>query len=192
MTEEIWSKLPHTGESLVVADYPVVAPELSDDKAAHGMEVLKELIRSVRNIRAEVNTPLSKPITLLIQTNDQTVEEFLINNKNYIERFCNPEELVISNELDAPELAMSAILTGATIYLPLAGLINIEEEISRLAKELDKYNQEVKRVQGKLSNERFVANAPEDVVAQERSKEADYLEKKQQVQERIEQLRTIQ
>jgi len=192
VTEEIWSKLPHTGESLVVADYPVVAPELSDDKAAHGMEVLKELIRSVRNIRAEVNTPLSKPITLLIQTNDQTVEEFLINNKNYIERFCNPEELVISNELDAPELAMSAILTGATIYLPLAGLINIEEEISRLAKELDKYNQEVKRVQGKLSNERFVANAPEDVVAQERSKEADYLEKKQQVQERIEQLRTIQ
>jgi len=135
---------------------------------------------------------LSKPITLLIQTNDQTVEEFLINNKNYIERFCNPEELVISNELDAPELAMSAILTGATIYLPLAGLINIEEEISRLAKELDKYNQEVKRVQGKLSNERFVANAPEEVVAQERSKEADYLEKKQQVQERIEQLRTIQ
>jgi len=192
VTEEIWSKLPHTGESLVVADYPLVAPELSDDKAAHGMEVLKELIRSVRNIRAEVNTPLSKPITLLIQTNDQTVEEFLINNKNYIERFCNPEELVISNELDAPELAMSAILTGATIYLPLAGLINIEEEISRLAKELDKYNQEVKRVQGKLSNERFVANAPEDVVAQERSKEADYLEKKQQVQERIEQLRTIQ
>jgi len=100
--------------------------------------------------------------------------------------------LVISNELDAPELAMSAILTGATIYLPLAGLINIEEEISRLVKELDKYNQEVKRVQGKLSNERFVANAPEEVVAQERSKEADYLEKKQQVQERIEQLRTIQ
>lgn len=87
---------------------------------------------------------------------------------------------------------MSAILSGATIYLPLAGLINIEEEISRLEKELAKFNQEVKRVQGKLANERFVANAPEEVVAQERAKEADYLDKQKAVQERIEQLRTIQ
>lgn len=192
VTEEIWSKLPHTGDSLVVAAYPEVQPEWSDEKAAQGMEVLKELIRSVRNIRAEVNTPLSKPITLLIQTNDVEIESFLITNKNYIERFCNPEELVISNTLEAPELAMSAILSGATIYLPLAGLINIEEEISRLEKELAKFNQEVKRVQGKLANERFVANAPEEVVAQERAKEADYLDKQKAVQERIEQLRTIQ
>lgn len=71
-------------------------------------------------------------------------------------------------------------------------MINIEEEISRLEKELAKFNQEVKRVQGKLANERFVANAPEEVVAQERAKEADYLDKQKAVQERIEQLRTIQ
>ena len=76
--------------------------------------------------------------------------------------------------------------------MPLAGLINIEEEIARLEKELAKFTQEVQRVQGKLANERFVANAPEEVVAQERSKEADYLEKQKAVQERIEQLRTIQ
>ncbi len=129
---------------------------------------------------------------MLIQANEPEIEEFLIANKNYIERFCNPEELEISNSLQAPELAMSAILSGATIYLPLAGLINIEEEIARLEKELAKFTQEVQRVQGKLANERFVANAPEEVVAQERSKEADYLEKQKAVQERIEQLRTIQ
>ncbi len=73
---------------------------------------------------------------------------------------------------------MSAILSGATICL--AGLINIEEEIARLEKEPAKFTQEVQRVQGKLANERFVANAPEEVVAQERSKEADYLENKKQ------------
>ena len=129
---------------------------------------------------------------MLIQANEPEIEEFLIANKNYIERFCNPEELEISNSLQAPELAMSAILSGATVYLPLAGLINIEEEIARLEKELAKFTQEVQRVQGKLANERFVANAPEEVVAQERSKEADYLEKQKAVQERIEQLRTIQ
>jgi valyl-tRNA synthetase len=191
VTEEIWVKIPHTGESLVVADYPVVHPEYDDKTAAKGMEVLKELIRSVRNIRAEVNTPLSKPITLLIKTNDQKIDEFLIENTSYIERFCNPEELVIASDITAPDLAMSAVLTGAEIYLPLAGLINIEEEIKRLEKELAKWNGEVKRVQGKLANERFVANAPENVVAEERAKEKDYLEKQAAVQERIESLRTI-
>ena len=191
VTEEIWAKIPHTGESLVVADYPMVHPEYDDKTAAKGMEVLKELIRSVRNIRAEVNTPLSKPITLLIKTNDQKIDEFLIENTSYIERFCNPEELVIASDITAPDLAMSAVLTGAEIYLPLAGLINIEEEIKRLEKELAKWNGEVKRVQGKLANERFVANAPENVVAEERAKEKDYLEKQTAVQERIESLRTI-
>lgn len=191
VTEEIWAKIPHSGESLVVADYPVIRPENNDETAAKGMEVLKELIRSVRNIRAEVNTPLSKPITLLIKTSDSKVDEFLIENTSYIERFCNPEELVIASDIVAPDLAMSAVLTGAEIYLPLAGLINIEEEIKRLEKELAKWSGEVKRVQGKLANERFVANAPENVVAEERAKEKDYLEKQAAVQERIENLRTI-
>ncbi|WP_379946522.1 valine--tRNA ligase [Enterococcus devriesei] len=191
VTEEIWAKLPHTGESLVVVDYPVVQPENNDETAAKGMEVLKELIRSVRNIRAEVNTPLSKPITLLIKTSDPKVEAFLIENTSYIERFCNPEELTIASDITAPDLAMSAVLTGAEIYLPLAGLINIEEEIKRLEKELAKWTGEVKRVQGKLANERFVANAPEAVVDEERAKEKDYLEKQAAVQDRIESLRTI-
>ena len=191
VTEEIWAKIPHVGESLVVAEYPVVHPENNDETAAKGMEVLKELIRSVRNIRAEVNTPLSKPITLLIKTNDPKVDKFLIENTSYIERFCNPEELVIASDIIAPDLAMSAVLTGAEIYLPLAGLINIDEEIKRLEKELAKWTGEVKRVQGKLANERFVSNAPENVVAEERAKEKDYLEKQAAVQERIESLRTI-
>ena len=161
-----------------MAEYPVVHEEFNDEAAARGMEVLKEVIRSVRNIRAEVNTPLSKPITLLIKTNDTEVEEFLTANTSYLERFCNPEELVISREIEAPELAMSAVLTGAELFLPLAGLINIEEEIARLEKELDKWTKEVKRVQGKLSNERFVSNAPDEVVEAERAKEKDYLENK--------------
>ncbi|WP_165003887.1 MULTISPECIES: valine--tRNA ligase [unclassified Enterococcus] len=192
VTEEIWQHIPHQGDSLVVAKYPVVRPEFDDETASKGMEVLKELIRAVRNIRSEVNTPLSKPITLLIKTNDPKIDQFLIENTSYIERFCNPEELTIASDIAAPDLAMSAVLTGAEIFLPLAGLINIEEEIKRLEKELDKWTSEVKRVQGKLGNERFVSNAPAEVVEAERAKEKDYLEKQAAVKERIESLRTIQ
>lgn len=192
VTEEIWQHIPHQGTSLVVADYPVVHPEFNDETASKGMEVLKELIRSVRNIRSEVNTPLSKPITLMIKINDPKIGQFLTENTSYIERFCNLEELTISSEIVAPDLAMSAVLTGAEIFLPLAGLINIEEEIKRLEKELAKWTDEVKRVQGKLGNERFVANAPEEVVEAERAKEKDYLDKQAAVTERIRSLRTIQ
>lgn len=191
VTEEIWEQLPHEGSSLVTAQYPVVHPEFNDEKAAKGMGVLMELIRSVRNIRAEVNTPISKPVTLLIQTSDQAIEEFLQENKNYIDRFCNPEKLVIDSQLEPPELAMTAVLTGANIYLPLAGLIDVKEELNRLEKELEKWNKEVKRTEGKLANERFVANAPAEVVQSERDKQADYLEKQQTVKERIEQLQQI-
>ncbi len=185
VTEEIWENIPHEGESLVVADYPVVHPELSDEAATKGMDVLMELIRSVRNSRSEVNTPLSKKIELLIKTNDQTVEQFLKANTSYIERFCNPETLTISSEIEAPETAMSAVITGAEIYLPLAGLINLEEEIARLNKELDKWSKEVKRVEGKLANKRFVESAPDAVVEAEKAKYVDYLEKQVAVTERI-------
>ncbi|WP_413524238.1 valine--tRNA ligase [Carnobacterium divergens] len=185
VTEKIWESVPHHGESLVVAEYPVVRPEFNDETAAKGMEVLMELIRSVRNIRSEVNTPMSKKVELLIKTNDLTIESFLIENQHYIERFCNPETLTIASDVTAPETAMSAVITGAEIYLPLAGLINIAEEITRLEKEMAKWDGEVKRVQGKLSNERFVSSAPEAVVESERAKEKDYLEKREAVAERI-------
>lgn len=191
VTEEIFSKLPTTTGSIVVASYPEVN-EFSDESAAEGMEVLKEVIRAVRNIRAEVNTPLSKAVTILIQANDEKVQAFLTANQNYIMRFCNPDELVIATELAVPDMAMSQVITGATIYLPLANLINLTEEIARLEKELAKLDGEVKRVQGKLANERFVSKAPQAVVDQERAKEADYLEKQQAVAQRIAQLKELQ
>lgn len=185
VTEEIWDSIPHQGESIVVADYPVADVSYLDEKATEGMEVLKDLIRAVRNIRAEVNTPMSKPITLLIKTKDDVTQAFLETNTSYIERFCNPETLEISTDIVAPETAMSAVIKGAEIYLPLADLINIEEEIKRLEKELEKWTKEVQLVQGKLANERFVANAPEKVVQAEREKEQDYLAKQASVKERI-------
>lgn len=185
VTEEIWEKIPHQGESIVVAAYPTVNEAWTDEQAAEGMEVLKELIRSVRNIRSEVNAPMSKPITLLIKTSKDSVKDFFETNTNYIERFCHPEVLEIKEEFYVPDLAMSAVITGAEIYLPLEDLINIDEEIARLEKELDKWTSEVALVEKKLSNERFVSNAPEAVVAAEREKQNDYLEKQASVKERL-------
>ncbi len=83
-----------------------------------------EMIRSVRNIRAEVNTPMSKKIKMIVKAKDEAVSEIIEKNRAYFERFCNPEELQIATEVETPEKAMTAVVTGAEIILPLEGLIN--------------------------------------------------------------------
>lgn len=189
ITEEIWQNLPHEGESITVAKWPEVDADLTDNQAATEMKLLVEIIRSVRNSRAEVNTPLSKKINMIVKAKDDSTLEMLEKNRSYLERFCNPEELVMGKDVTTPDKAMSAVVTGAEIILPLEGLMNIEEEIARLEKELDKWNKEVERVQKKLSNEGFVKKAPEKVIEEERTKEKDYLEKKRTVESRIKELK---
>ncbi|MBD8007405.1 valine--tRNA ligase [Bacillus norwichensis] len=189
ITEEIWQNLPHEGESITVASWPKVKEELTDRDAANEMKILMDIIRSVRNIRAEVNTPMSKKITLMLKAQDKAVLDILQKNKSYLEKFCNPENLVMEVDMTAPEKAMTAVVTGVELFLPLAGLLNIEEEIARLEKEWAKWNSEVERVQKKLSNERFVNKAPQAVVDEERAKEKDYLAKRAIVEERIKELK---
>ncbi|NRG43256.1 valine--tRNA ligase [Bacillus sp. CRN 9] len=189
ITEEIWQNLPHEGESITVAAWPTVREELTDKAAAEEMKLLVEIIRSVRNIRAEVSTPMSKKINMMIKAKDAETAAVLTKNEGYIDRFCNPEELTINTELTAPDKAMTAVVTGAEIILPLEGLINIEEEIARLQKEWDKLNKEVERVQKKLSNDGFIKKAPEKVIEEERAKEKDYAEKRAAVEARMNELK---
>lgn len=189
ITEEIWQNLPHAGETITTAKWPEVNPEWTDEKAANDMKLLVEIIRSVRNSRAEVNTPMSKKISILLKAKDADVQSTLEENKAYIERFCNPESLMIATEIATPDKAMTSVITGAEIILPLEGLINMEEEIARLTKELDKWNKEVERVQKKLGNEGFVKKAPEKVINEEKAKEKDYLEKRAIVEARIKELK---
>ena len=191
VTEEIWQSVPHVGESLVVATYPTVHREQMDEKAAEEMEFLMDFIRSVRTVRNEMNTPLSKPINIIAKVSDAAHYAILKENESYIARFSNPEEFVYGEDVEAPSDAVTSVITGAEIYLPLAGLINIEDEIARLEKEAEKLQQEVDRVEKKLSNEKFVAKAPAAVVEAERAKGADYQAQREAVLERIATLKKI-
>lgn len=189
VTEEIFTQ--YAEGSIVTAAYPVVNPAFENEAAHTGVESLKDLIRSVRNSRAEVNVAPSKPITILIKTADQALEDFFKANSNYINRFTNPEHLEISSDLATPELAMSSVITGAEIFLPLADLLNVEEELARLNKELAKWQKELDMVGKKLSNERFVANAKPEVVEKERDKQTDYQIKYDATVERIKEMEKL-
>ncbi|GHU38576.1 valine--tRNA ligase [Bacilli bacterium] len=191
VTEEISENLGLIDGSLVVAAYPEVRPEFTDDAAVRGVEVLKDIIKSVRNIRAEVNTAPSKAVPILIKTENAEIEAFLKENSNYLTRFTNPETLEISADITAPAPAMTAVLSNVEIYLPLAGLLNISDEIARLTKELAKWQKELDMVSRKLSNEKFVANAKPEVVAKEQAKQVDYQTKFDTTQARIAELEKL-
>jgi len=153
------------------------------------MEQLVEIIKSVRQSRVEVNTPLSKSIPILIQAKNEEIETILEKNADYIHRFCNPSELTIDTNVDIPEKAMTAVVVAGKVILPLEGLIDMDKEIERLEKELDKLQKELDRVDKKLSNENFVNKAPEKIINEEREKQQKYQEKYNGVKNRIEQLK---
>ncbi|MET7026183.1 valine--tRNA ligase [Ligilactobacillus salivarius] len=189
VTEKIWLSMPHDGASLVVAEYPVEHAEFDNQVAEKDMDNLIELIKAVRNSRSEVNAPMSSAIDILIKTKDDDTRKVFENNVDYINRFCHPKRLEIAADIEAPKLAMTSVITGAEVYLPLADLIDLNEEISRLQKEAKKLESEVTRGKKKLGNEKFVANAPEAVVAKEKEKLANYKQQLAATESRIEELK---
>lgn len=193
VTEAIWQEMPDQAAKnadFAITRYPVVHDELTNDAAETAFKSLQDLIVAVRNIRSEANAPMSTAIDLLIKTNDDNLIRIFNDNADYINRFAHPKSLTIAADVQAPDLAMSQVITGAEIYVPLAELIDIDDEIARLEGETKKFSGEVKRAQGKLSNEKFVNAAPEAVVAAEREKLADWQAKLAATQERLTSLRS--
>ncbi|PTL38688.1 valine--tRNA ligase [Alkalicoccus saliphilus] len=188
LTEEVWQHLPHEGDSITVASWPV-ENEFSNRQAVKDMQLLQEIIRSVRNTRSELNVPMSRGITLYVKADNEEVLGQLERGKAYIEKFCNPTELTVGTDFQAPEKSMSSVLSGVELYMPLAGLLDLDAEIDRLGKEVKRLDGEVARLQKKLSNEGFIAKAPEKVVEEERMKEKDYMEQREKVQARLEELK---
>lgn len=190
VTEKIWLSMPHQGRSLTVAPYPKAHEQWQDQPAVDAMTVLIDVIRGVRNIRAEANAPLSKPVEILIRTKNDATKTILTNNQEFLRRFLNPTELVISPAAKAQQLAMSAITSTTEIFVPLAELIDLDQEIARVKKEVTRLQKEVDRLDKKLANQNFVAKAPAQVVDAQRKKREDYLSQLETVKTRLTKLNT--
>ena len=185
VTEKLWQAMPHDGQSIMVADYPVEHVELANQKAEGEMEDLIELIKAVRNIRNQAGAPMSSPVKMMIKVDDQAHAAVFNENRDYLDRFCHPSDLTIATEVDVPKLAMSGILAGATVYIPMAELVDLDEERARMEKEITKLEKEVARSTKKLGNEKFVNSAPEQVVAKERAKAEEWQQKLASAKERL-------
>jgi valyl-tRNA synthetase len=195
VTEELWlalsAKLGRSSESIMVEAYPAAADYPGDDKTTEEIEWLKAFIAGVRKIRGEMNLSPNRPLPVKLEAHSETDRERVAAMRIYIDRLARVGSIEwLAPGQKAPGAA-TELLGDMRILIPLAGLIDADKEIERLEKQLTRLAKDIDQTEKKLSNERFVANAPADVVAKERERADELAKRRNQLHSQQEKLREI-
>jgi len=192
ITEEIWQHLPNREcDSIMVSSWPKVREEELDAQAEEQMAAVMDAIRSIRNIRAEMEVPPSRRAKVILVVNHDWMDIFE-NSKAYFEKLAWASEVVLQRDKEGiPSNAVSAVTDKAQIFMPLEDLVDFEKEMERLLKEKANLEKELARVENKLSNRNFVEKAPPAVVEEERKKKEKYQDMMAKVLSRIEALNSM-
>ena len=190
ITEEIYGALVPEEESLMMSSWPVYREDWEFPYATEVMKHVKAITRGIRNMRAEMNVPNNKRTKVYIISSDSKLLTALEVFKESVKPLMLANDIILHYEKkDVADDAVSIVVPGATVYLPLEDLVDFEQERERLKKEEERLNSEIKRAQGMLANERFTSKAPADKVQAERDKLEKYTKMLEQVKERIDSLR---
>jgi valyl-tRNA synthetase len=184
ITEEIWQSIPNQNEDLIISTWPTFNETFSFKVEEEQMNIIMNAIRSLRNVRAEMDVPPSKRARLLINGTKE-IESLFNKNAAYIETMSGISEIQFTEE-ESVEEAATAIIDGARMFIPLADLIDYQKEYDRLNKEKSKLEGEVKRAMGKLSNEGFTSKAPAKLIESENEKLSKYQDMLREIKERLE------
>ncbi|MBU0568200.1 valine--tRNA ligase [bacterium] len=184
MTEEIWQKLPvvKEQESIILESWPKAEEDRIDEKAIKDMELVREVIYRIRNLRAEMGIPQNTRAKVLIKGESSALRE----NQDYILRLASLSLIEMGEDMAKPPLSATAVTGGLEIHLPLGDLIDLEAEKARLAKELKKIEEDLSRIQTKLANEAFRAKAPKEVVEKQEEVASKIREKRTKLKENLE------
>ncbi len=173
ITEEIWQTLPHAGESIMVSDWPVFSDALVFDKDEAEMERIMNAIKAIRNRRAEMNVAPSKKAKVFVAT---SYKDTFAMGTEFFKRLASASDVEVNDSFDI-EGSVSVVTADATIYLPLAELVDFAAEKKRLEKELAEAEKKLGFIENKLNNPGFLAKAPEKVIAQQKEDGAKLQEK---------------
>jgi valyl-tRNA synthetase len=185
ITEELWQRLPHRGDSIMVAAWPEADASREDSEAREQMDALIQLITKVRNIRSVMNIPVSAWLKVHLATTDGRVKALVEANADHFKRLARIEEINISDALPALEAAARDVVAGVEIAVPLAGLIDLGKERERINKEIGRKEKEAKGMETKLANPSFVDRAPRDVVEQTRARHDELMGEITKLQETL-------
>ena len=189
ITEEIFCTLCAEEESIMISSWPEFTEAWDFTADEEAVEMMKEAVRSIRNVRTGMNVPPSKKAKVYVVSENEGVREVFENGKVFFASLGYASEMLVqADKTGIADDAVSAVTSEAVIYMPFAELVDIEKEIERLKKEEEKLEKELARVNGMLKNERFISKAPESKVAEEREKLERYTNMMEQVKSRLAQL----
>lgn len=186
ITEEIFCTLQSEEESIMISEWPEFTKEWDFAREEAAVEMMKEAVRGIRNVRTGMNVPPSKKAKVYVVSGKESVRDVFENGKVFFATLGYASEVIVqADRTGIDEDAVSAVLPEAVIYMPFAELLDIEKEMERLKKEEERLKKELARVNGMLNNERFMSKAPESKVAEERAKLEKYTQMMTQVKERL-------
>jgi len=187
ISEEIWQHIQERSaeEALLVSEWPMVDDSKLNEEDIRLFATMQEIVSSLRNIRSEVNVSPKEELDVLIQTKTGDLATRLIENQDVLTKLESIAGLTIAASIEKPKVYSSSIVDGNEIYVPLEGLVDFEKEKERIQKEIDRLDGFLKGINGKLSNDGFVNNAPAEVVELEKKKRTDTEESLAKLREQL-------
>ncbi|MDE7206307.1 MAG: class I tRNA ligase family protein, partial [Lachnospiraceae bacterium] len=190
ITEEIFCTLQSGEESIMISKWPVFCEEREFTKDERDIEIIKEAVRGIRNVRTEMNVAPSKKAHVYVVSENADIRTTFEEGRLFFASLAYASDVTIQESKSGiADDAVSVVIANADIYIPFAELVDIRQEIERLEKEEKRLDGELARVNGMLNNEKFMSKAPESKIAEERAKLTKYTQMRQQVAERLAQLR---
>jgi len=193
VTEEIYQQLTANGkersnETLTFGPWPDSEGKHIDNALEESLKQIQEVVTAVRSVRAELNVPPGKKSDLYVRVNEESFGRLLDDHIQYFRSLVRVENLHCGVKVKKPALSASVVISGAEIFVPLEGLIDVEIEKTRLQKDLDNLKTQLVKVSKKLANQDFLANAPADVIDREKLKKRDYEERIERINRNLEQI----
>lgn len=186
ITEEIFCNLQDTEDSIMVSDWPQWQESWDFKDEERAVELIKEAVRAIRNVRTSMNVPPSKKARVYVVSENEELLETFEQSKTFFAMLGYANDVVLQkNKVGIAEDAVSALIPQAAIYMPFAELVDIQKEIQRLEKEKENLKKELSRVTGMLNNEKFVSKAPAAKIQEEKEKLERYTQMMQQVEDRL-------
>ena len=189
ITEEIFTTLQSEEESIMISSWPKYSEDNNFAKDETDIELVKEAIRGIRNIRTGMNVSPGRKATIYVVSSDNNIRETFECGEPFIKSLAYASEVIVKDNMDGiSDDAVSVVIPGANIYMPFAELVDIAQEIERLGKEKARLEGEIKRASGMLANEKFISKAPKAKVDEEKQKLAKYEQMLSEVTKQLDKL----
>ena len=190
ITEELYAGFYKDGadDRLITGQWPEYGAEYSNDAAKSEMEWVQDIVGEIRSVRADMNVPAGAKIALLVKGASEQTQARINAHKEVICKMARLSDISLTD--DIPSGAVQTIVEEATLILPIADIIDLDEERKRLAKVIGKLDQDIQKIDAKLGNEKFVQNAPQEVIDEQKSRKEDALAKRSKLEQAVKQLQS--